>query len=367
VIKTDCLVVGAGFSGATIAERMAAGLDLKVLVLEKRDHIGGNAFDRTNANGVLIHPYGPHIFHTNAGRVWEYLSRFTEWRPYEHKVLAQIDSKLVPVPFNLNTLHTLFPSSQADRLEQLLIDQYGEDARVPILKMRENASDDLQELADYVYRKVFLGYTTKHWGLRPEELSPLVTARVPVRISRDDRYFQDTYQAMPSEGYTSLFQRMLDHPNITVHTEEDFFGLRERISARQVFYTGPIDAYYEYRFGKLPYRSLHFLHENLSQQQYQPSGTVNYPNDHDYTRITEFKHLTGQQHPDTAIVREYPVAEGDPYYPVPQPENESLFKRYDQLAAKENNTTFVGRLANYRYYNMDQVVAAALSRCGVPA
>jgi len=367
VIKTDCLVVGAGFSGATIAERMAAGLNLKVLVLEKRDHIGGNAFDKLNANGVLIHPYGPHIFHTNAGRIWEYLSRFTEWRPYEHKVLAQIDGKLVPLPFNLNTLHALFPASQADQLEQLLIDQYGENARVPILKIRESASENLKELADYVYRKVFLGYTTKQWGFRPEELSPSVTARVPVLISRDDRYFQDTYQAMPSEGYTALFRRMLDHPNITVRTEEDFFFSRNRIRARRIFYTGPIDAYYDYRFGRLPYRSLHFRHENLSQAQYQPTGTVNYPNDHDYTRSTEFKYLTGQQHPDTAIVREYPASEGDPYYPVPRPENKSLYRRYEQLAAKENNITFIGRLANYRYYNMDQVVAAALSRCGVPA
>lgn len=367
MIKTDCLVVGAGFSGATIAERMAAGPGMKVLVLEKRDHIGGNAFDKPNANGVLIHPYGPHIFHTNADRIWEYLSRFTGWRPYEHKVLAQIDGRLVPIPFNLNTLHALFPAGQADRLEQLLIDQYGEQARVPILKMRESASEDLQELADYVYRKVFLGYTTKQWGLRPEELSPSVTARVPVLISRDDRYFQDTHQAMPSEGYTALFQRMLDHPNITVRTGEDFFSSRDRIMARQIFYTGPIDAYYGYRFGRLPYRSLHFVHENLSQEQFQPTGTVNYPNDHDYTRISEFKYITGQQHPDTAIVREYPVADGDPYYPVPRPENESLYKRYEQLAAKEDNTTFVGRLANYRYYNMDQVVAAALSRCGIPA
>ena len=225
MIHTDCLVVGAGFSGATIAERMAAGLGLKVLVLEKRDHIGGNAYDEPNTSGVLVHPYGPHIFHTNADRIWKYLSRFTGWRPYEHKVLAQIDGKLVPVPFNLNSLHALFPPAQADRLEQLLVKQYGEGARVPILKMRESASEDLQELADYVYRKVFLGYTTKQWGLRPEELSPSVTARVPVLISRDDRYFQDTYQAMPSEGYTALFRRMLDHPNITVRTGEDFFSL----------------------------------------------------------------------------------------------------------------------------------------------
>ena len=365
MIKTDCLIVGAGFSGATIAERMAAGLNRKVLVLEKRDHIGGNAYDKPDSSGVLIHPYGPHIFHTNARRIWEYLSRFTEWRPYEHKVQAQIDGQLVPVPFNLNSLHALFPGDQAERLEQLLIEQYGEGARVPILKMRESASEDLQELADYVYRKVFLGYTTKQWGLRPEDLSPSVTARVPVLISRDDRYFQDTYQAMPRDGYTAMFERMLDHPNITVRTGEDFFGSKDKIEAGQIFYTGPIDAYYDYKFGRLPYRSLDFEHESLSQEQYQPVGTVNYPNDHDYTRITEFKYITGQQHDKTAIVREYPTAEGDPYYPVPRPENEELYKRYESLAAQEENVTFVGRLANYRYYNMDQVVAAALARCGV--
>ncbi len=367
MIKIDCLVVGAGFSGATIAERMAAGLNLKVLVLEKRDHIGGNAADRLNDSGILIHPYGPHIFHTNSLRIREYLSRFTRWRPYEHKVLAQIDGKLVPLPFNLNTLHALFPAAEAHRLEQQLINQYGENARVPILKLRESDSENLRELADYVYRKVFLGYTTKQWGLRPEELSSSVTARVPVLINRDDRYFQDTFQAMPSAGYTALFRRMLDHPNITVRTGEDFFLSRNQIRARRIFYTGPIDAYYDYRFGRLPFRSLHFKHENISQERFQPAGTVNFPNDHDYTRCTEFKYLSGQRHPDTAIVWEYPAAEGEPYYPVPRPENESLYKRYRQLAANENNITFIGRLANYRYYNMDQAVASALSGCGVAA
>ena len=367
MIKVDCLVIGAGFSGATVAERFAAGRNKKVLVLEQRDHIGGNAYDRTDEEGVLIHQYGPHIFHTNGARIWEYLSRFTQWRPYEHKVLAQVAGRLVPVPFNLNSLHALFPASEAERMERLLIEQYGEGARVPILKLRANASDHLQELADYVYRNIFLGYTIKQWNLKPEELAPSVTARVPVVVSRDDRYFQDTYQAMPRDGYTVLIQRMLDHPNIEVRTGADFFELKDKIQAEHVFYTGPIDRYFDYRYGKLPYRSLKFRHRNLPQERYQSVGTVNFPNDHDYTRITEFKHLSGQRHPHTAIVHEYPCSEGEPYYPIPCSENEQLYKRYQQLAKREKSTTFVGRLGNYRYYNMDQVVAAALSCIGTPA
>lgn len=364
MIKVDCLVVGAGFSGATVAERFAEGLNKKVLVLEQRDHIGGNAYDCPDENGVLLHSYGPHIFHTNGARIWQYLSRFTEWRPYEHKVLAQIAGKLVPVPFNLNSLHALFPAGQAERMERLLIAQYGEGARVPILKLRDGADGDLQELADYVYRNVFLGYTIKQWNLKPEELSPSVTARVPIVVSRDDRYFQDAYQAMPLGGYTALFQRMLDHPNIEVQTGADFFELRDRIQADHIFFTGPIDAYFDYRYGKLPYRSLKFIHSSLPQERYQSVGTVNYPNEHDYTRITEFKHISGQQHPHTAIVHEYPCSEGDPYYPIPCSANERLYKRYRELASRETGATFVGRLGNYRYYNMDQAVGAALSCIG---
>jgi len=366
LIKVDCLVIGAGFSGATVAERFAAGLNKKVLVLEQRNHIGGNAYDCPDKDGVLVHKYGPHIFHTNSTRIWEYLSRFTDWRSYEHKVLAQVAGRLVPVPFNLNSLHALFPAREADRMERLLIEQYGEGARVPILKLRGSANDDLQELADYVYRNIFLGYTIKQWNLKPEEISPSVTARVPVLVSRDDRYFQDTYQAMPLDGYTVLFQRMLDHANIEVQTGVDFFDVKDKIQAQHVYYTGPIDAYFDCRYGKLPYRSLKFIHSNLPQQRYQSVGTVNYPNDHDYTRITEFKHLSGQQHPHTAILHEYPCSEGDPYYPIPCSENEQLYKRYKELAEREKRTAFVGRLANYRYYNMDQVVAAALSCIGTP-
>jgi len=367
LIKVDCLVVGAGFSGATVAERFAEGHNKKVLVLEQRDHIGGNAYDCPDQQGVFTHKYGPHIFHTNGTRIWEYLSRFTQWRPYEHHVLAQVAGRLVPVPFNLNSLHALFPASEADRMERLLIEHYAEGARVPILKLRDSANEQLRELADYVYRNIFLGYTVKQWNLKPEELSPSVTARVPVVVSRDDRYFQDTYQAMPLDGYTALFQRMLDHPNIEVQTGADFFELKEKIRAEHVFFTGPIDAYFEYRYGKLPYRSLKFKHSNLAQQRYQSVGTVNYPNDYDYTRITEFKHISGQRHPHTAIVHEYPSSEGDPYYPVPCSENEQLYKRYRELAERETGITFIGRLANYRYYNMDQVVAAALSCIGTPA
>ncbi len=361
--EIDCLVVGAGFAGATIAERMATEHGRKVVVMERRDHVGGNAFDCPDAHGILIHPYGPHIFHTNAKQIFDYLSRFTEWRPYEHKVLAEIDGKLAPVPFNLNSLHALFPAPQAEKLERLLIEQYGMEARVPILKMRESAHADLKELAEYVYQKVFLGYTVKQWGLRPEDLSPSVTARVPVAVSRDDRYFQDTYQAMPAAGYGVMFERMLDHPNIELRLGEDYLAQRNKIKADHVFFTGPIDAYFDYRFGPLPYRSLHFEHENLAQTSFQPVGTVNYPNSHAYTRITEFKHLTGQSAAHTSIVKEYPRADGDPYYPVPRLDNEALYQRYLQLADAESKVSFVGRLANYRYYNMDQVVASALTAC----
>jgi UDP-galactopyranose mutase len=358
----DCLVVGAGFAGATIAERMAFQ-GHRVVVMERRDHIGGNAHDCLDVQGILIHPYGPHIFHTNAQQIWDYLSRFTDWLPYEHRVLAEIDGKQVPVPFNLTSLHALFPAEQAHDLEALLLQEYGVEARVPILKMRESSHEGLKDLAEYVYQKVFLGYTVKQWGLRPEELSPSVTARVPVAVSRDDRYFQDRFQAMPKQGYHQLFVNMLDHPNIEIQLNTDFLRLRNQISARHIFYTGPIDAYFDYRFGSLPYRSLAFEHETLNQEKFQPVGTVNYPNEHAFTRITEFKHITGQEAEQTSIVREYPRSEGDPYYPVPRPDNEKLFQQYQKLAEAELGVTFVGRLANYRYYNMDQVVASALTAC----
>lgn len=358
----DYLVVGAGFSGAVTAERLASA-GQRVLVLERRDHIGGNAHDHADSHGVRVHRYGPHIFHTNSERVWRYLSRFTDWQPYEHKVLAEIDGRQVPLPFNLNTLHALFPVEQATRMEKNLRDAFGYGSRIPILKLRRSKHTELRELADYIYHKVFFHYTRKMWGLTPEELSPAVTGRVPIRISRDDRYFEDTYQAMPAAGYTALFARMLDHPNIRVRTGVDFFTERRRFKADRIVYTGPIDAYFDYRYGALPYRSLHFEHVHRPGDTFhQPVGTVNFPDQRPETRTTEFKHLTGQQHSGTSLVTEYPRAEGPPYYPVPHPDCEALYQRYKQLAAREPRVLFLGRLATYRYYNMDQVVAAALSK-----
>jgi UDP-galactopyranose mutase len=355
----DYLIVGAGFAGAVLAERLANN-GKKVLILDKRPHIGGNAFDQFDAAGVLIHPYGPHIFHTNSLEVFTYLSRFTAWRPYQHKVLGLVEGNLVPVPFNLNSLAQLFPPSLASRLEDKLIGQYGYGVKMPILKMRQEADLDLRFLAEYVYKNVFYGYTTKQWERTPEELDASVTARVPVAISRDDRYFGDTHQAMPLHGYTKLFEKMLFHPNIKIMLNTDYREVMDFIPFEQMIYTGPIDAFFDYTFGKLPYRSLEFVHQTTQQNAFQAVGTVNYPNDYQYTRITEFKHLTGQAHAQTSIVYEYPRAEGDPYYPIPMPENNALYKRYEDLAKQQTKVTFVGRLATYKYYNMDQIVAQAL-------
>lgn len=358
----DCLVVGAGFSGAVAAERLASA-GQRVLVVDRREHIGGNAHDRPDRHGVLVHPYGPHIFHTNSDRVWDYLSRFTTWRPYQHRVLAEIDGHLVPVPFNLDSLTALFPAAAAARLQRLLIAEFGYGARVPVLKLRRHAEPALQELGEFVYEKVFLGYTTKMWGLTPEELSPAVTARVPVAVSHDDRYFQDRHQAMPAEGYTALFARLLDHPNIIVRTGVDYLLERHRLPARRIVYTGPIDAYFDYCHGRLPYRSLRFEHSHYPEtNRWQATATINFPDHRPYTRITEFRQLTGQAHSGSSIVTEYPQAEGAPYYPIPHPDCEALYQRYKRLAERERDILFLGRLATYRYYNMDQVVAAALAK-----
>lgn len=350
------LVVGAGFSGAVVARELAEA-GLQVLVIDKRDHVGGNAHDRPDAHGVLVHPYGPHIFHTNAARIFDYLSRFTRWRPYEHRVLASVDGMLVPVPINIDTVNRLYGLDLDEDSIQGFFDRVRE-PRDPIA----TSEDVVVNAVGYdLYRKFFQGYTRKQWGLDPSQLAASVAARVPVRTNRDDRYFTDRYQYMPAEGYTRMFERMLDHPGITVETGVDYFAQRDRLQARHTVYTGPIDAYFGHCYGPLPYRSLRFEHEHLPDTaQYQPVGTVNHPNEHDYTRITEFRHLTGQEHAGTSIVREYPQDEGEPYYPVPRPQNEALFKRYESLALQERDATFVGRLAQYRYYNMDQCVGAAL-------
>ena len=355
-MHADVLVVGAGFSGAVVAQRLASH-GLRILVIDKRPHIGGNAFDRLDSHGVLVHPYGPHIFHTNGVRIADYLSQFTEWRPYEHRVLANVGDKLVPMPINVDTVNRLYGLD----LTEDTIAAYFESVREPRASIRTSEDVVVNAVGRDLYEKLFRGYTRKQWGLDPSQLSASVAARIPTRTNRDDRYFTDTFQHMPLHGYTKLFERMLDHPNIRVECSVDWFAVRGRLRARHVVYTGPIDAFFGCCFGKLPYRSIDFVHDHLPDtSRYQAVGTVNYPNDHAYTRITEFRHLTGQAHSGTSIVREYPCDDGDPYYPVPRPENETLFKRYEALARETADVTFVGRLAQYRYYNMDQCVGAAL-------
>lgn len=362
--RHDWIIVGAGFTGAVLAERIASELGQRVLVIDRRQHVAGNAHDQLDAAGILVHTYGPHIFHTNSPKVWAYLSRFTEWRPYFHRVLGMIEGQLVPIPFNLNALYALFPPGLAARLEDRLTDRYAYGARVPILQLRQSTDADLKMLAQYVYQQVFEGYTKKQWGLAPDELDASVTGRVPVLVSRDDRYFQDTYQAMPREGYTRLFERMLDHPNIEVQLGVEFADLPSAPDARVVF-TGAIDEFYRYQFGPLEYRSLRFVFETHEVEHYQPVGTVNFPTNFDYTRTTEQKYLTGQRSPRTTTITEYPEAhrpgENEAYYPVPREVNQTLYQRYLALSSDDaDRLFFAGRLADYKYYNMDQAVARAL-------
>ncbi len=352
----DYLVVGAGFAGAVVAERLAVGLGKRVLVIDKRPHIAGNAFDYFNEDGLLVHLYGPHIFHTQSEKVFSYLSQFTAWRPYEHKVLASVDGKLVPIPINLDTIHQLYGLDlDAAGMERFLAER-----AEPREEIRSSEDIVVSRVGRELYEKFFRNYTRKQWGVDPSQLDSSVAGRIPVRFDRDDRYFSDAFQAMPLDGYTKMFEQMLSHPKITVALGVEYRDVIAQYPHAKTVYTGPIDEFFDYRFGKLPYRSLRFEHETHDQEQCQPVGVINYPNDHAYTRVTEFKHLTGQQHPKTAIVYEYPMAEGDPYYPIPRPENARLYERYRELAEKTANVYFCGRLANYKYFNMDQVVAQAL-------
>ena len=352
----DVLIVGAGFAGATCAERLAAA-GRRVLVIDRRDHIAGNAYDELDAHGVAIHRYGPHIFHTNAKRIFEYLSRFTTWRFYEHRVRAVVNGKLYPMPINRTTINRLYGLD----LDEAGVGKFLESVCEPRASTRTSEDVVLGSVGKDLCELFFRGYTRKQWGLDLSELSAGVASRVPVRTNDDDRYFADTFQFMPADGYTALFENLLGHPNIDVQLSTDYFDIRERLSVGHTVYTGPIDVFYDYRFGRLPYRSLHFEHTHVAgSEPFQEVGTVNYPNDHDFTRITEFKHLTGQVCDGTSIVREYPREQGEPYYPIPRPENEALFKRYQELANQEECVSFVGRLAQYRYYNMDQVVGASL-------
>ncbi|OUJ75234.1 UDP-galactopyranose mutase [Hymenobacter crusticola] len=353
----DYLIVGAGFAGSVLAERLATRSNKKVLIVDKRSHIAGNAYDHYNEEGILVHKYGPHIFHTNSKDVFEYLSNFTDWRPYEHRVLASVDGQLVPMPINLDTINKLYGLNlNSFEVEQFLESQAEE---VPVIRTSEDVV--VSKVGRQLYEKFFRNYTRKQWGLDPSELDKSVTSRVPTRTNRDDRYFTDTYQAMPLHGYTRMFERMLEHPNISIMLNTDYHDIIDFIPFKEMIFTGPVDEYFDFKFGKLPYRSLEFKHETLNTENALAAAVVNYPNDNLYTRITEFKALTGQKHPKTSLVYEYPKAEGDPYYPVPQPQNAELYSKYKKLADETPGVHFVGRLATYRYYNMDQVVAQALT------
>ena len=357
--RYDYLVVGAGFAGSVIAERLASQHGARILLIDRRPHIGGNAYDEPNEAGILYHKYGPHIFHTNSQQVVDYLSQFTDWRPYEHRVRAVVRDKLVPIPINRTTLNELFD-----------LDLKTDDEAADYLASRAEPVDEIVTSEDVVvnavgrelYELFFRGYTRKQWDLDPSELDKAVTARIPTRTNTDDRYFTDTFQAMPADGYTAMFERILDNPLIEVRTGVDYRDVRDEVEYDHLIFTGPIDEYFDYRFGKLPYRSLKFDHQTLEQEWFQPVAVVNYPSEEvPFTRISEYKYLTGQKSPVTTVTYEYPSAEGDPYYPIPRPENQELFKRYEALGDQTEGVTFVGRLATYRDYNMDQIVGQAMA------
>ena len=372
----DCIIVGAGIAGATVARKLAEESNKKVLVLERRNHIGGNCYDKPDDHGILIHEYGPHIFHTGDEGVREFLSRFTKWYDFGHEVVAKVGDQLIPVPFNLNTLHMVYDKEKAERLEKRLIEEYGLDSRVPIMKLRESTDADVREIADYVYKNVFLYYTMKQWGQTPEEISPEVTGRVPVVISYDNRYFKDKYQSVPVDGFTPMFAAMLDHPNIEVRTGVDCSDVLDFEDGKIYFekaeitgdlvYTGALDELFDCKFGRLPYRSLNFQFEHLAQDSFQDHSVVNYTVSEDFTRITEFKFLTGQKDTDgTTIVREYPFAytgaEGEiPYYAILNAENEALYEKYRLLTEDFDKFHLLGRLAEYKYYNIDAMCRKAM-------
>jgi UDP-galactopyranose mutase len=356
-VAVDYIIVGAGFAGCVLAERLARGSGERVWIVEKRPHIGGNAYDHYDDAGILVHKYGPHIFHTNSKEVFQYLSRFTEWRPYEHRVRASVDGQLVPIPINLDTVNSLYGLSLTSSQVESFFASVAE-PRTPAV-----TSEDVivSKVGRELYEKFFRGYTRKQWGLDPSELDAQVTARVPVRTNRDDRYFSDVFQAMPRFGYTRMFENMLDHPNIRILLNTSYREVMNDLPDARVIYTGPVDEFFDYRFGPLPYRSLNFRFETLDERQHQPVAVINYPNEQPYTRVTEFKHLTGQQHRKTTLVYEYPCEQGDPYYPVPRKENATLYARYKALADATPEVYFAGRLGTYKYYNMDQVTGQALA------
>ena len=353
----DYLIVGAGYAGSVLAERLARVANKKVLVVDRRNHIAGNAYDHYNEAGILVHKYGPHIFHTNSRDIFDYLSQFTPWRGYEHRVLASVDGQLVPMPINLDTINQLYGLS----LTSFQVEEFFASVAEKRAEIKTSEDVVVSKVGRELYEKFFRGYTRKQWALDPSELDAQVTARVPTRTNRDNRYFTDSYQSMPLYGFTRMFENMLDHKNIKIMLNTDYRDVKEFIPFKEMIYTGPIDEYFDCQFGKLPYRCIEFKHETHDKALFQPAAVVNYPNDYAYTRITEFKYLTGQEHAKTSVVYEFPQAEGDPYYPIPRAENTTLYKRYQELADSTPGVHFVGRLASYRYYNMDQVVGAALT------
>ncbi len=354
----DFLIVGAGYAGSVLAERLARDAGKKVLLVDRRPHVAGNAYDHPDAAGVLVHKYGPHIFHTNSREIFDYLSQFTEWRPYEHRVRAVVDGQSLPIPINLDTINRLYGLD----LDSAGLEKFFASVREPVENIRTSEDVVVNAVGRELYEKFFRGYTRKQWGLDPSELSAQVTARIPTRTNRDDRYFTDAHQSMPLHGFTRMFENMLDHDNITIQLGIDYREVKDSVPYREMIYTGPIDEFFEFRFGALPYRSLDFRHETHDREVFQEAPVMNYPDEKvKHTRITEFKYLTGQQHPKTSIVYEYPKAEGDPYYPIPRPQNAEINAKYQALVNDTPGLYFVGRLASYKYYNMDQVVGQALT------
>jgi len=374
----DYIIAGAGFAGAVSANLLATHHNTKVLVIEKRAHIGGNCYDEVDENGIVVHRYGPHLFHTSSKEVWEYLSRFTEWTPYEHKVLAHIHGKNVPIPFNFNTIEALFEPSHAKQFIQKLSQHYPQNAKIPILELQKNSDEDLQQLSHFIYENLFVRYTAKQWGVSPQEIDSAVTARVPVLIGRDDRYFTDTFQAIPQNGYTKLFETLLDHPNITVELNQDFLtevcwqekriGFRNDFTCK-IIYTGAVDELFGYCFEALPYRSTDMVFEMIDQAYFQEATTINYPNEHAYTRITEFKHIHPTLSPKTTILKEYPKEHCQgitvPYYPIFNDKNREQYERYKRKAQHFDNLILLGRLAEYRYYDMDDIILHTLHTVGI--
>ena len=364
MINSKILIIGAGITGITLAERFVS-YGKKVLIIEKRNHIGGNCFDYRDENDILIHKYGPHIFHTNHKDVWEYLSKFTEWIDYQHKVLGFIDGKYVPIPFNLNTLYELLPKKLSEKLEKKLVNKFGYDKKIPILELKKNNDSDLKFLADFIYKKVFLHYTEKQWGLKPEEIDFLVTARVPVVISYDNRYFQDKHQGIPEHGYTKMFEEMLKNENIEMKLNINYKHIKKKVKYNKMFYTGPIDEFFNYKFGELGYRYLKTDLKTLNQKSYQPETVINYPDlEHPYTRITEFKKMTQQKHKKTTISKEFIGNKGSMAWPILNRENKGVFQKYWQEAEKlkNKNIYFIGRLAEYKYYDMDDAIKNVLDK-----